>query len=93
MHKIFYLRSTFVIYRRFCRNLASTNVDNETFSSVLLISQVVMVQSLRPKGRAFESTCVLFVYLYSIRLSAFIIDVPRALSNNIWINLFQMVDA
>ena len=43
-----------------------------------------MVQSLQPKGREFESMCVLFFcccffYLYSIRLISFIINVPRPL--------------
>ena len=51
-----------------------------------------MVQSLQPKGRGFESTCVFF-YLYSIRLSSFITDVPGILTDDIWIILFQMVDA
>ena len=47
-----------------------------------------MAQSLQPKGHAFESTCV-FLYLYSTRLSSLIIDVPRPLTNDIWIILFQ----
>ena len=93
MHKIF-LPSVDVrcFPRKFYRNLASTNADNETFCIVLLTSQLVMVQSLQPKGRGFESTFVFF-YLYSIRLSSFIIDVPRILTDDIWIILFQMVDA
>ena len=64
----------------FYRNFAITYADNETFCTVLLTSQVVMIQSLQPKGREFESTCecVFFqVNLYSIRLISFIIDVPR----------------
>ena len=44
-----------------------------------------MIQSLQPKGREFESTCIFFIsfcfYLYSIRLISFIIDVPRPLRN------------
>ena len=56
--------STFGIYRKFYRNFASTNADNETFCTVLLTSQVVMIQSLQPKGREFESTCVLFLPLF-----------------------------
>ena len=83
MHTIFYLPSTFGIYRKIYRNFASSNVDNETFCTVLLTSQVVMIQSLQPKGREFESTCILFFYLYSIRLISFIIDVPRPLRNEI----------
>ena len=67
VHKIFYLPSTFGIYRKIYRNFASSNADNETFCTVLLTSKVVMIQSLQPKGREFGSTCVLF-YLYSIRL-------------------------
>ena len=55
----------------------------KTFCTVLLTSQVVMLQSLQPKGREFESTCVCFFYLYSIRWISFIIDVPRPLRNEI----------
>ena len=62
VHKLFYLPSTFGIYRKFYRNFASTNADNETFCTVLLTSQVVIMQSLQPKGREFESTCVLFFF-------------------------------
>ena len=59
VHKVFfYLPSTFGIYRKFYRNFAITYADNETFCTVLLTSQVVMIQSLQPKGREFESTCV-----------------------------------
>ena len=36
--------------------------------------------------------CVFF-RLYSIRLISFIIDVPRSLSNVLWIIIFQKVDA
>ena len=83
MHKIFYLPSTFGIYRKFYRNFASTNADNETFCTVLLSSQVVMIQSLQPKSREFESSCVcvFYFYLYSIRLISIVIDVPRPLRN------------
>ena len=35
---------------KFYRNLASTNADNETLCTTRLTSQVVMVQSLQPKG-------------------------------------------
>ena len=63
------------------------------FCTVLLTSQLVMVISLQPKGREFESTHVLvffivfffFFYPFLIRLSPFIIDVPRPLSNFLWI--------
>ena len=55
-----------------------------------------MVQSLQPKGREFESTYVLvlfffalYFYLYSTRLTSFIIDVPRPLSNVLWIIIFK----
>ena len=45
----------------------------------------------------FESTCVLFLFFCSFLplydcLNSFIIDLPRPLSNGIWIILFQMVD-
>ena len=73
MHKIFYLPLTFGVYRKIYMNFASSNADNETFCTVLLTSRVVMIQSLQPKGREFESTCVLFFfYLYSIRLISFL---------------------
>ena len=58
-------------------------------------SQVVMVQCLQPKGCELESTYVLFFffflyfYLYSIRLTSFIINVPRPLSNFLWIVIFK----
>ena len=45
--------------------LQSTNADDETFCTALLTSQVVMVQSLQPKGREFEFTYVL-VFLFCI---------------------------
>ena len=63
---IFYLPSAFGIYRKFYRNFANTNADNEPFCTVLLASQVVtcMIQSLQPKGREFESTCILFFPLF-----------------------------
>ena len=53
---IFYLPSTFGIYRKFYEDFASTNAENETFCTVLLTTQVVLVQSLQPKGPEFEST-------------------------------------
>ena len=46
------LPSTFGIYRKFYENFAS----NEMFCTVLLTSQVVLVQSLQPKGSEFESS-------------------------------------
>ena len=64
MTRYFYLRSTSIFYRKFYRNLLSTNADNERFCIVLLTSQVAMVQSLQPMGRAFESTCVLVFFSY-----------------------------
>ena len=53
-----------------------------------------MVQSLQPRGRELESTYMyvllfLYFYLYSIRLTSFSIDVPRSLSNVIWIIIFK----
>ena len=44
----------------FCRlsvftvSFTGTNAENETFCTALLTSQVVMIQSLQPKGREFE---------------------------------------
>ena len=89
--RFFFHQSIFSAYRKYYGNLASSNADNVTFCTVLPTSQVVMIQSLQPKGRAYE--CVLFYYLYSFCLSSLIIDVPIPLSNDIWIILFQMVDA
>ena len=57
---IFTFRRLSAFTARFKRNFASNNADNETFCTVLLAGQVVMIQSLQPKGREFESTCVLF---------------------------------
>ena len=53
--------STFGIYRKFFRNFAISYADNETFCTVLLTSQVVMIQ---PKGREFEFTCVCFFFTF-----------------------------
>ena len=64
MHKIFYLPLTFGIYRKFYRNFASSNADNEPFCTVLLASHVVMIQSLQSKGREFKTMCVLFLPLF-----------------------------
>ena len=62
-----YLLSTFGIYRKFYRKCASTNADNETFCTVLMTSQLVIVQSLQPKGLEFESTYVLvFVFCFVV---------------------------
>ena len=38
------------------------------FGNVLLASQVVMIQSLQPKGREFESTCVCFFFVFFLPL-------------------------
>ena len=59
-------------------------LNNETFCIVLMTSQVVLVQSLQPKGCVFESTyvlvfyflCVCFFHFYLMNLSSFIIDIP-----------------
>ena len=74
------------------------------FCTVLLTSEVVMVQPFQPKGCVYNPkvvsarpcvflfVCVCFFYLYSICLGSFIIDVTRPLSNVLWITLFQKVD-
>ena len=62
MHKIFLSSVDFRYLRKFYRNFASAHADNEPFCTVLLSSQVVMIQSLQPKGREFESTCVHFFF-------------------------------
>ena len=87
MHKIFLPSVVF----RYLTDFAIIYADNETFCTAQLTSQVVMIKSLQPKGREFETTsacvCVFFFlfffYLYSIRLISFIIDVPRPLRNEI----------
>ena len=55
---IFTFRRLSVFIVSFTGIFANTYADNETFGTVLLTSQVVMIQSLQPKGREFESTCV-----------------------------------
>ena len=50
----------------FYENFANTYADNETFSTVLLTSQVVLVQGLQPKGPEFESTLILFFFFFGI---------------------------
>ena len=53
---IFTFRRLSVFTVSFTGIFASTYADNETFCTVLLTSQVVLVQSLQPKGPEFEST-------------------------------------
>ena len=67
MHKIVLPSVDFRYLPQVYRNsIASTNADNELFCTVLLASQVVMIQSLQPKGREFESTHVLFLPLFDL---------------------------
>ena len=89
---IFTFRRLLGIYRKFYENFASTYADNEIFCTVLLTSQGVMVQSLQPKGREFESTYFCFLYFFTSLFDSFnyiIIDVPRPLSNVFWIIIFK----
>ena len=51
MHKLFLPYVDFRYLPQVLQKFCSTNADNETFCTVLLTSQVVMVQSLQPKGR------------------------------------------
>ena len=62
MHNFTVIAQDIFTFRRLSvfRNCASTNADDEPFCTVLPASQLVMIQSLQPKGREFESTCVLF---------------------------------
>ena len=83
MHKILLPSVDFRYLPQVLQEFTCTNADNEPFCTVVLASQVVMIQSLQTKGRELESTCVLFFYLYSIRLISFIIDVPPPLRNEI----------
>ena len=51
-----------------------------------------MVESFQPKGREFESAYVLGCFCFVlIRLTSFLIhvDVPRPLSNVLWIVIFK----
>ena len=51
--------------RKFYRNLASTNADDEMSCTVQLTSPVVMIQGLQPKGCEFKSTSVFsFLFLF-----------------------------
>ena len=73
-------------------NFTSTNADNETICTVLLTSQVVLVQSLQPKGPEFESTSIFFFCIFTSLFDSFnfiIINVPRPLSNVFWIITFK----
>ena len=58
----------------FTRILQELMQKMKSFSTVLLTSQVVLVQSLQPKGPEFESTqdlvFLVFLPLYSIRLTS-----------------------
>ena len=63
-HNSFTFRRHSVFTVKIYRNFASTNADNETICTVLLTSQVVMIQSLQPKDREFESTYVPFLPLF-----------------------------
>ena len=57
--------SVFGIYRKFYRNFAITRTY--AFCTVLLTSQVVMIQNLQPKGREYESTCLcVFLPLFDL---------------------------
>ena len=57
---IFTFRRLSVFTVSFIGIFSSTNGDIETFCTVLLPSQVVVIQGLQPKGCEFESKCVFF---------------------------------
>ena len=66
---------------RYYRNLASSNADNEAFCIVQLTSPVFNNQKVNSSPRVFF---LLFCfYLYLVCLRAFVIDVPRHLSNDL----------
>ena len=77
-HVIFTFRRLSVFTVSFTRILQKIMQKMKHFSTVLLTSQVVLVQSLQPKGPEFESTqdlvffCFFFVFLplHSIRLTS-----------------------
>ena len=56
-----------------------------------MTSQVVLVQSLQPKGPEFESTYFFFCIFTSLfdSFNFIFIDVPRTLSNVFWIVIFK----
>ena len=74
-------RSTFAIYRKFNRNLASANADNETFCAVRLTSPVVMIQNSQPNAVSSKPCVHIFIlfYLYSFRSRCGVVDKPLAL--------------
>ena len=66
------------------------------FCTVLLTSQVVLIQSLQLKGPEFESTYFFLFFFFGIlpqslfdSFNFIIIDVPRPLSNVFWIIIFK----
>ena len=61
---IFTFRRLSVFIVSFTGILQLLNADNGTFRTVLLTSQVVMIQTLQPKGREFESTCVCVFFFF-----------------------------
>ena len=61
---IFTYRRLSVFTVSFTGIFAINYADNETFCTVLLTSQVVMIQSLQPQGREFESTCVCVLFFF-----------------------------
>ena len=65
-HVIFTFRRLSVFTVSFTRILQEVMQKMKHFSTILLSSQVVLVQSLQPKGPEFESTqdLVFFFFLY-----------------------------
>ena len=59
------------MYHKFYRNLASINADNEAFCTVLLTSQVIMIQGFQPKGRELDIPYVLVLFCFCSFLPLF----------------------
>ena len=88
---IFTFRRLSVFTVSFTRILQEIMQKVKRFSTVLLTSQVVLVQSLQLRGPEFESiqdlVCFFFCFVFCIFTSLFdsfnfiIIDIPRPLSN------------
>ena len=93
----FYLPSTFGIYRKFYRNFASTKKIMKRFALSYWLVKWLWYRVYNQKVVSSSPSMFFFfyfivLYLYSIRLTSFIIDVPRLLSNVLWIIIFKSLN-
>ena len=61
MYNIFLPTVNFRYLPKVLQELSKYYADNETFCTDLPTSQAVMIQSLQPKGREFESVFLTFI--------------------------------